>query len=631
MCGISGKYSSIQKIDYVENSIILSLKKLINRGPDDFGIKKVSQLNGSLVLGHRRLSIIDLSKGGSQPMSYNNEQFTIIFNGEIYNYVELRDELKNLGYIFNTSSDTEVLLIAWKHWGEKCLQKLIGMFAFAIYDANKNQIILVRDAFGIKPLFYKLKNNNSLSFSSELPALIELIDDNLSLDKQSAFDYLVGAKYDLSEKTFYMDIESLLPGELIKFDLNELKILKKTKWWEPSILENNEISFKEASSMVRNQFLENVNLHLRSDVNIGSALSGGIDSSSIVCAMRYLNRNIDIHTFTYVADDSKLNEEHWADKVNSYVNAIPHKIKINSSEIIYDIDDLIRTQGAPFASTSTYAQYKVFEKIKKERIKVILDGQGADEILAGYPAYIGLRIKSLLKNKKFIKAITLFNNWNFRNNFDKKRSFQIALRPFLSDDLIREIKSFKNKKLNPIANINWFNSYGIRNLSAEKFMKIDYKKLNERELSLKLLKSITNQGLIHLLRHEDRSSMRWSIESRVPFLTTSFVDLCLSLPEEYIISNKGHSKYIFRDAMKGIVPEEILNRKDKIGFETPENKILKILLPEFIKEINDISELPFIDKNFLTGIKDNNIIRNYSGVWRVINFCKWFKIFNPSL
>ena len=203
-----------------------------------------------------------------------------------------------------------------------------------------------------------------------------------------------------------------MPGEFIKFNLNDLTISQRKIWWKPSIKENLQISFKEASKKIREQFLENINLHMRSDVNIGTALSGGIDSSSIVCAMRYLKPNMDIHTFTYVAEGSKLNEEKWADKINKYVQAIPHKIKINPLGITNEIDDLIESQGAPFASTSTYAQYKVFEKIRKEKIKVILDGQGADEILAGYPVYIGARIKTLLKNREPIKALNLFNSWN---------------------------------------------------------------------------------------------------------------------------------------------------------------------------------------------------------------------------
>ena len=202
MCGISGKYSINKKTDHIENSIISSLKKLFNRGPDDFGIKKISLLNGILVLGHRRLSIIDLTEGGKQPMSSKRGQFTIIFNGEIYNYLELREILKNLGYIFTTSSDTEVLLTAWEHWGEECISKLVGMFAFAIYDGNSNQIFLVRDAFGIKPLFYQFKNKTSLSFSSELPALLELIDEKLFLNKQAAFDYLLGENMIYLKKHF---------------------------------------------------------------------------------------------------------------------------------------------------------------------------------------------------------------------------------------------------------------------------------------------------------------------------------------------------------------------------------------------------------------------------------------------
>ena len=632
MCGIAGLYSSKEKLITSEILINRSLKKLANRGPDNCAIKNISNQYGNLFLGHTRLSIIDLSNEANQPMESKDRRYTIVFNGEIYNYIELRNELRDLGHIFNTASDTEVLMKSWEHWQQDCIPRLNGMFAFAIHDKNNNKITIVRDAFGIKPLFYYIDDvKNHFSFSSELPALLDLIDISPKLDKQSTFDYLVGQNYDLNEKTFFENICSLLPGEYISFDLKCTKILSREIWWKPSIIEEKNISFQNATCKIRDKFLNNINLHLRSDLPIGAALSGGIDSSAIVCSIRHLYPDMDIHTFTYVADEKKIDEEIWADKVNNHVGAISHKIKFKPFDIVNDLDDLIKTQGAPFSSTSIYAQFKVFQEIKRANIKVILDGQGADEILAGYDPYIGARIKSLIKKGKFIDAIKLFDNWNKKIVRSKRSSLIVALRPFLSDDYINYFKTYLGKNIYSLVNQRWFSENGVDKLSPERKLNLNKDELDNRYLSSKLLRTITSQGLVHLLRHEDRSSMRWSIESRVPFLTTDFVDFCLSLPEEYIISSSAQSKFIFRQAMRGIVPDEILDRKDKIGFQTPEGEIIKQLLPSFKEFILDNESFPFINSRLMKKIKEDKEISNYQGLWRVINFCKWFKLFQPSL
>ncbi len=631
MCGISGIFTKSQNYSRIEKLLNLSLQKLTNRGPDDEGIEKFQINEGNLLLGHARLSIIDLSKNGHQPMTSESGRYVVTFNGEIYNYLELRETLTNYGYIFKTNTDTEVLLNSWDFWGKESISKFKGMFAFAIYDLKKKELNLVRDSFGIKPIYYKLdKNFQFLSFSSELPSLLILSEEKTTLNKQATFDYLIGKSYDLSQDTFFEECKSLLPGQLIHFDLNDLRNFKQIQWWHPKVAEEKYICFNSAKEIIREKFLSNIKYHMRSDVPIGATLSGGIDSSSVVCAMRYLEPKLDINTFTYLAKDNNYNEEFWADEINNFVGAIPHKISIDNNKLISELDDLIALQGAPFNSSSAYAQYKVYEMIRQTKIKVVLDGQGADEILAGYDYYIGFRIRSLLASGKYIASANLLTNWSNKSLRSKRSILMNLISSFSTNKLMNGGKSFVRKYITPVIENKWFKDNGIINLSDYDLFEFNCENPNERALIIELAKSISTKGLSHLLRHLDRNSMHWSIESRVPFLSNDFVDFCFKLPEEFLISNEGESKYIFREAMRGIVPNKILDRREKIGFFTPENQIIKDLLPSFRKEINNYFDLPFLNKKYLNSVKDNNI-KISSNLWRLIIFCKWYKIFMPSI
>jgi len=388
MCGILGVFTN-EISENFEYNFQKSLKLLNHRGPDDSGLNIFTTNGGILAIGQTRLSIIDLTSSGHQPMQTDDGRYSIVFNGEIYNYIELREELKKEGYIFKTNSDTEVLLNAWIEWGLDGVVKYNGMFSFAVYDVLNNSITLVRDAFGIKPLFYCL-NDNKLYFSSEINALISLLPSAPNLNYQQAYNYLVWGKYDNDEQTFYKNIYHLKPSHSLTIKLKDYVDGKKSmlpeRWWWPSIKEQ-DISFNVAAKKVREIFLENIRLQLRSDVSIGAALSGGIDSSAIVCAIRYLEPEMPIHTFSYISDDESISEEKWVDIINNYVDAISHKVKAGSDDLIQNLDKLIKTQGEPFGSSSIYAQYKVFETVREAGITVILDGQGADELFAGYSGY----------------------------------------------------------------------------------------------------------------------------------------------------------------------------------------------------------------------------------------------------
>lgn len=624
MCGILGSFSDLELTD---NKINLALSKMAKRGPDDVGFERfdISQSN-ELVLGHTRLSIIDLTSSGHQPMSTENGQFTIVFNGEIYNYKELREELKNLGFVFTTDSDTEVLLIAWQCWKQESLSRLIGMFAFVVFDSKSNTLTCVRDAFGIKP-FYFSNDNNQFLFSSDINSLLELRNEPKNLCFQKAYDYLVHGTYDNNELTFIEGVKNLVPGSLMQFDLSKNAIVNYSKWWSPTQNERSDISFSQATEIVREHFLDNIRLHLRSDVPLGAALSGGIDSSAIVCAMRYLYPKEDIHTFSYIAKGSPSSEEKWVDYVNDFTSAKSYKVVANGEELFKDLDDLILSQGEPFGSTSIYAQYRVFKLAKDNGITVTLDGQGADELLAGYSGYPVQRMQSLYELGEYKSLFSFVNSWKKWPGRDGLKAYKCLvasitpnkLRPYLKDIFVTPPKP---KWLN----IKFFENSGVDINTHPEVQNEIYK---GRRVIETMGRSLQFDGLPQLLRHGDRNSMAFSVESRVPFLTTNTANLFLNLPEKYLISNHGETKSVFRAAMRGIVPDVILDRKDKVGFETPEKAWLLTMAPTFRSWLEDSTDIEFINTKEIL-FEFDQIISGKKAfswqLWRWLNFIRWYRL-----
>src|SRR5690606_9461818 len=383
MCGIAGGWWSTPPLD-LEHRMDAALHTLRLRGPNDKGCVYKEAAGGRLALGHTRLAIIDLSDAANQPMVSPCGRYWMIFNGEIYNYRELREELRALGRQFTTQSDAEVLLAAWQQWGEQCLTRLEGMFALVIYDKPPQTLCAARDAFGIKPFCFSHRSERLL-FASELHAILALRKGETPLANwQRSYDYLVHGDFDTSSETFFDDILALSPGHRIEIDLHRPGQIQQLCWWKPRIGEAVKMSFDEAAEAVREQFLHSVALHLRSDVPLGATLSGGIDSSAIVCAMRKLEPDAPLHTFSYVAADDPKSEERWVDTVNRHVGAVAHKVVADRNDLARDLERLIALQGEPFMSSSVYAQYRVYALARENGVTVTLEGQGADELLAGY-------------------------------------------------------------------------------------------------------------------------------------------------------------------------------------------------------------------------------------------------------
>ena len=642
MCGFAGivGLSGVEINSQILQTISDALK---SRGPDDLGFlgwsgkeavqvsKYPEAIQGKYVtLIHRRLSILDLSAGGWQPMATSDGRYYIIFNGEIYNYLELQNQLKELGHSFRSHSDTEVLLAAYAQWGFHALTSLVGMFAFAILDTRKKELFLARDFFGIKPLYYTYYEDG-LAFASEIKVLLQLPGVSRRVNPGRLYDYLRSGLTDYGSETLFANIRQLPPAHFLKVSLDKPQQLQIQRYWQLELNQHSQLSFPEAASQLRQLFLENIKLHLRSDVPVGAALSGGIDSSAIVMAMRHLQgKNLELHTFSYIAEDAALSEEKWVDLVTQKAACIGHKVQPLPLELVSDLNQLIELQDEPFGSTSMYAQYRVFQKAKIAGIKVMLDGQGADELLGGYRPYIAARLTSLLRQGKWGDASQFLQKAIKLPGITQKSLLMQAAKLLLPPSLQTPLRQLVRKDIMPIwLNAKWFarNGVGMYTLPGKPF--------GAEILREQLYHACTETSLPMLLRYEDRNSMAHSIESRVPFLTPALVNFVFSLPEEFIIARDGTSKAIFRQAMRGIVPDPILDRKDKIGFATPEQSWLTTLRPwvDEVLQSEIATQIPVLNLKVIK-TEFQAVLQGHSPfdfrVWRWVNLIRWAEQFKVS-
>jgi asparagine synthase (glutamine-hydrolysing) len=575
VCGIAG---IVCNPGYAEGARLSHpfLELLRHRGPDDHGWLIASRTAvhrgkglpqehaGDVILIHRRLSILDLTDAGWQPMGTPDGRYFIVFNGEIYNFVELRAELERLGHTFRSHSDTEVLLHAYVEWGSAALPRLVGMFAFALLDRVTRKLVLARDFFGIKPLYYA-DAGSGLAFASEIKALLALSGVSRQVHPRRLYEYLVAGRTDHGYETLFAGIRQLPAAHYLEIGLDEAHRADPVCYWRVDLHDRLDLSFDEASQHVRELFLDNVRLHLRSDVPVGAALSGGIDSSAIVAAMRHVAPRLELHTFSYVADDPELCEERWVDLAAKQAGAVQHKVHATSDEMVDDLDSLIYAQDEPFGSTSIYVQHRVFRLAREAGIKVMLDGQGADEMLAGYRHYLAARLASLLRQGRWPQALRFLRRAaGLPGTVARSRLFLQALGLLVPAGCKALAKRLLGRDLMPPwLGAAWFAGHGVRPFDLGGHAGRDV-------LRSQLHRTLVETSLPMLLRYEDRNSMAHSIESRVPFLTPQLADFLLRLPEAYLLGPDGTSKRVFRSAMRGLVPDAVLDRRDKIGFATPE-------------------------------------------------------------
>ena len=633
MCGIAGYVTGTDAQPFAAFQAG-ALGTLAHRGPDDAGWLTDAAGGtgdpppepGRWGLFHRRLSILDLSPLGHQPMQTPDGRYAIVFNGEVYNYVELRRELEKEGCTFRSQSDTEVLLWAYARWGPACLPRLVGMFAFAVADRDRRRLFLARDPFGIKPL-YHARPAGGFAFASEVKALRPVVGGRVRADRLLA--YLRDGLTDHGGETLLAEVGQLPAAHWIEVDLDTGVPGEPRRYWDIDPDRRAAVLFPEAVARVRELFLDSVRLHLRSDVPVGAALSGGIDSSAIVAAMRAVEPRTDIHTFSFVADDPAIAEEAYADLAAKAAGATARKVRIAPGELVADLDRLIRTQDEPFGSTSIYAQYRVFRLAAEHGIKVMLDGQGADELFAGYHGYVAARVGSLIGRGRLLQAYALAGRAARRPGFGGRAGLLArGLRPLLPARVQAGGKRVLGRPAVPRwLSGEWFAARGVGPAEANGPGR------RTEQLRDRLYHTLTATSLPMLLRFEDRNSMAWSIESRVPFLTPALAEYVSALPEEYLVSPDGVTKHVFREAMRGIVPDAILDRRDKIGFATPERKWLTELGPWVADVLSPdrVRRVPALDpaavghewRAVQAGTKPFDW-----RVWRWVNLVRWAEVWD---
>lgn len=604
MCGING-------VSFHNEDLIRRMnEKIIHRGRDDSGMFADEKIS----LGHQRLSIIDLSESGHQPMFSDDKNLILVFNGEIYNYEKIQNELKEKGYVFRSNSDSEVILTAYQEWGKQCVKKLDGMWAFCIYDKENKELFLSRDRFGIKPLYYFCDNEN-LIFSSEIKGILECDKYQRAVNENMVFDFLYHQRVDHTHETFFKDIFKLPAAHNATFDLGNRALIFE-QYWDIDLEKEAEGDFETRKNEVKQRFEESMKLHLVSDVPVGSCLSGGIDSSAIVCSMANLETK-ELHTFSSIFKGKRVDESQYIDIVTQKVQAQAHSVSPTAEDLLSDMDDLVYTQEEPFLTTSIYAQHRVMKLANESNMKVLLDGQGADELLGGYHTHFIYFFIDLLRRFRWIRFTK--EAWTFHKIHKYKTPIAFAIASF-APAFVKKMYHHRKRHVRIMKNdfIKQFKKRSaIPNLP---------KSLNAA------LKQQLQSGLLSLLRYEDKNSMRWTIESRVPFLQKDLVEYLFSCPDEDKL-NKGTSKFIFREAMTGILPDEIKNRQDKIGFATPgeewfREQVIRDYVDRTLK--SDMKVSTYVDIDQLRSYWEDHKSGKYAVgalIWQVVCLEKWLGIY----
>lgn len=612
MCGFS---FCISKNKISINEIKSMNDKIYHRGPDkekfinSLKLRNLKKNKIRFCAGFRRLKIIDLSNKANQPMFYN-DRYLIVFNGEIYNFIELKKTLIEKNYKFKTKSDTEVILAAYDYWGEKCFNQFNGMWALIIFDFKKNKLIVCRDRYGVKPLYYT-KINKNFYFASEIKQLLILRKKNL-LNKDTLSTYLYENFYSDNYQTFIKDIYQVLPGQFLTID-NDNFFLKKKKWYR---FPNKKIRKNKINKIIKYNLEKAVKIRLRSDVKLGISLSGGIDSTTIASLVANIKKKTykQIYTFSTCSND-KNDEYEYVKEFNKLYKFKNIKIDLKFKNFKKDFVKLVKQHDNPIPNLSIFSEWEIFRNLKKKKVTVNLDGHGADEQLCGYEKYFSLYLKNLLKKFRFIKFLTFFTEI-FNSNLQNKKTFCVkVLINLLPIKIISLIKKISN--------------YGIN----ESWIRL---KKRDKNFPLFFHNSVLNENFVQFfysslpmqLNWSDINSMSHSIETRSPFLDFNFVERILPTKMENKISGIK-SKFILRETFKTIIPKKIYNRNFKVGFVAPGEKWTKknknYIEKIFIHYFSYIKEILNSDcKNeALKIIRGENSYREW--IWKVIFLGAWIK------
>lgn len=581
MCGIVGRINSTEQV--TEEILRCMIDAVAHRGPDGEG----TYIDENVGIAHKRLSIID-PKNGQQPMCNEDGTVWVTFNGAVYNYLEIRQELVQRGHDVKTYSDTEVIIHAYEEYGEKCLEKFNGMFAFVIYDKNKNKIFGARDRFGIKP-FYYYSDEDKFIFASEIKAIIANKEVKREVNIEGIQDYIV-FQFTLGKKTLFKNIFKLEPGNYFTIDLNKSVKPKIVQYWD---LEFNYDTYHTEDYFVdKLKFLidDSIRLRLRSDVELGTYLSGGLDSSTTTIIASDCLGNNGLKTFTgKFAEGREYDESYYAKVVAEHANAQYHEITMNAKQFKDNIEDIIYYLDEPGAGPGVFPQYMV-SKLASEHVKVVLGGQGGDEIFIGYARYLVAYLEECLKGAIFETAdkdkyaVTLES---IAPNLSLLKTYSPMIQNFMKDGMF-EPQSKRYYRILDRSN-GMSNLFNLDVLESSKYSPYDeFEGIFNREDIKSYVNRMTyfdlKASLPALLQVDDRTAMAWGLESRLPFLDYRIAELFASIPPNMKFKG-GKSKAIFKKAIKNVLPEEVLNRKDKMGFPVPLVEWYNGELKEYVEEI----------------------------------------------
>lgn len=588
----------------------------------EHSIEKWGSQKCKIAMGHRRLSIIDPSPKGHQPMITPDGRFVIVYNGEVYNYVELREKLKTKGYQFISDTDTEVILAAYNVWGPECLNRFIGMFSFVIFDIGNENIFAARDRFGVKPFYYWFSPKGFLAFASEIKQFTTLPGWKARLNHSRAYDFLSRCWIDHTRETLFSDVFQLRGGEYIHCSISDInRSLPIKKWYELKPKETN-FDFDISSEYLKDLFYKSIRLHLRADVPIGTGLSGGLDSSSIVCVINEILCEIGTqtlqNTFSSCSEFSEYDERPFIEEVVRQTKVKTHYIFPSLDKLFEESEAIAWYQDEPYSSTSIYAEWNVYKTVAINSVKATLEGHGADELFFGYPVFFKIYLQSLLAEGRVIQMIREFLKIRkvHRNQFQKM--------------LVNGLKSLilGPGKTNHAFKSSWikFNEYQNEEYDPLKYLSNDKAAHNISRLQF-LHTSLPSQ-----LHWADRNSMAHSVECRLPYLDHRLVEFVLGCPDIYKIGD-GITKRILRESLKNKIPTKILKRTDKMGYVTPEEIWVKKEAPEaFMKAVQTaLEQSKGVFNSDLVLKSASKIIFGTSpydtALWRVISFGTWMNRF----
>lgn len=562
MCGIAGFIWKNRK--RADGAMIKKMTDvLLHRGPDAGGIFT----ENNLALGHRRLSILDLSKDGRQPMESADKNCVIVFNGEIYNYLELKEELAKKGAVFRTKTDTEVILESYRLWGADCVRRFNGMWAFALYDRRRGVLLLSRDRFGVKPL-YVLDREDVFAFASEPKAILEVFPEERVEDRTQIWRFLKMYADNIDWHTFYRNIHAFAGSHNMMYMLSD-NSMYKGKYWDIHYEENYHkwIDGRDPVGQFRAIFEDALKLRLRSDVPVGTSLSGGLDSSVIVgtISQRF---GLKLKTFSSLYEDADCNEKEYIDCVNAFNGTEAHGVFPDKNEQMMEaFAEIVYHHDCPLLGASYYSGYSVSKEASKH-VKVLIDGQGADELFGGYMSVFNPRLRDILDRQTFaarLRAVRMLAI--FRREYPDKMNL-------ISGDIVRSVYGTQSavmwdkKQAGPSGRL-----YYDELLNPEFFDGVDRcipaKDGDVRGyLNKDLYEQLFQDCIPNVLHHGDANSMNFSVEIRNPFLDYRLAEFAMALDGEYKVRNQ-YTKWIVRKACRDVLPEKVVYRTNKMGYPAP--------------------------------------------------------------